>query len=121
MLRPLLLSSLLLAACSSPDKLINTSFAAEQTAAARAISPVPGADSVQDSLIEHSGNGGYDVELYDLRLAYDPTDFSIDAEVHINAQVVHDLSKFNLDLYASRSARSKSTATRPNSPATVKN
>ncbi len=39
------------------------------------------------------------MQLYDLDLAYDPTDFSIDARLELHALATQDLSSFNLDFY----------------------
>ncbi len=72
---------------------------AASVAAQRALDPQPGAASLEDSLVSDSGNGGYDVQRYDLQLGYDLEGNSIDAEVEIAAIATQDLSQFNLDLF----------------------
>lgn len=59
--------------------------------------PVAGAQTSGDSLFPNVGNGGYDVEHYDLDLAYDADDGSIDATTTIDATAPQALSSFSLD------------------------
>ncbi len=57
---------------------------------------MPGAPGVGDSYYPGLGNGGYDVQHYDLDLAYD-ADGSIEADAIITAVATQNLSGFNLD------------------------
>jgi aminopeptidase N len=43
------------------------------------------------------GNGGYQVDHYDIRLAFDPKTQAIDATTTILAQATQNLSRFDLD------------------------
>lgn len=58
----------------------------------------PGADGIGDSLYPKLGNGGYDVQHYDIELAFTPEDKRIVATTVIEALALQDLSSFNLDL-----------------------
>src|SRR3954454_839136 len=61
--------------------------------------PSPGAAGLGDRLFPQLGNGGYDVQHYDLDLRYAtsaPTQ-SIDGTVTILAKATQDLSRFDLD------------------------
>jgi hypothetical protein len=57
-----------------------------------------GGQSTGDSLFPNVGNTGYDVQHYDIELAYDETDGSIDATTTITADPTVELSSFSLDL-----------------------
>ncbi|MBI1276892.1 MAG: hypothetical protein GC179_02060 [Anaerolineaceae bacterium] len=57
----------------------------------------PGADGVGDKLFPQSGNGGYDVQQYDLQIMWDNVTGAIDAQTTINSVATQDLSTFNLD------------------------
>jgi len=57
----------------------------------------PGADGVGDKLYPHSGNGGYDVQQYDLQIDWDSKTGAIDAQTTIKSVATQDLSAFNLD------------------------
>ncbi len=57
----------------------------------------PGADGVGDKLYPQSGNGGYDVQQYDLQITWDNKDGAIDAQTTIKSVATEDLSAFNLD------------------------
>ncbi|WP_254068814.1 M1 family metallopeptidase [Streptomyces sp. TM32] len=57
-----------------------------------------GASSAGDSLFPLSGNGGYDVSHYDLKLGYDPKSRSLDGRAVITARTTQPLTRFNLDL-----------------------
>lgn len=59
--------------------------------------PRPGDAGIGDPLFPHLGNGGYDVERYDLVLAVDPDTSEIDAVGRITATATHALSSFNFD------------------------
>src|SRR6187551_3143270 len=59
----------------------------------------PGAPGVGDRLFPTLGNGGYDVQHYDLDLRYATSAPSqaIDGTVTMLAKATQDLSRFNLD------------------------
>jgi aminopeptidase N len=74
-------------------------------AVAQPISPTPGvgrytpgAPGAGDDYFPLYGNGGYDVEHYDLAIRYDPEDDTIRGRAVIQATATQDLSTFNLDL-----------------------
>ncbi len=56
-----------------------------------------GAAGVGDPLYPDAGNGGYDVQQYDIVLSWDADSGAIDAVTSINATATDDLSSFNLD------------------------
>ncbi|MEV0318424.1 M1 family metallopeptidase [Streptomyces sp. NPDC050658] len=58
----------------------------------------PGAPGIGDPYYPASGNGGYDVSHYDLRLKYQPKTDLLEGTATINATTTQDLSRFNLDL-----------------------
>ncbi|WP_222265933.1 M1 family metallopeptidase [Modestobacter marinus] len=60
--------------------------------------PVPGAPGLGDPYYPLDGNGGYDVDHYDLRLRYDPATDELTATATIEAAATQPLSSFNLDL-----------------------
>ncbi|MET9606418.1 M1 family metallopeptidase [Streptomyces sp. NPDC006512] len=57
----------------------------------------PGASGLRDPYFPRAGNGGYDVEHYDLDLAYDPADGQLHGTAVITARAGQGLSSFNLD------------------------
>ncbi|MFH8886919.1 M1 family metallopeptidase [Streptomyces sp. NPDC017949] len=57
----------------------------------------PGASGVRDPFFPRAGNGGYQVEHYDLDLAYDPADGQLHGTAVITARAEQGLSSFNLD------------------------
>ncbi|HZJ63626.1 MAG TPA: M1 family metallopeptidase, partial [Kofleriaceae bacterium] len=61
--------------------------------------PSPGAPGIGDPLFPTLGNGGYEVEHYDLQLRYETADplQPIDGTVRIIARATQSLSRFNLD------------------------
>ncbi|MFC7795464.1 M1 family metallopeptidase [Streptomyces cinereoruber] len=59
---------------------------------------VPGAPGIGDSYYPASGNGGYDVSHYDLRLKYEPATDLLEGTATILATTKQNLSRFNLDL-----------------------
>lgn len=73
-----------------------------------ALSPVPaqaqapGAPGVGDPYFPFAGNGGYQVDDYDLRLGFNPVKGTIRASASITATSTQSLSAFNLDLRALR-------------------
>src|SRR6188472_2382969 len=69
--------------------------------------PSPGAAGLGDRLFPNLGNGGYDVQHYDLDLRYATSapSQSIDGTVTILAKATQDLSRFDLD-FAGQSVQS---------------
>ncbi|MGW0738064.1 M1 family metallopeptidase [Streptomyces sp. NPDC002851] len=57
----------------------------------------PGAPGIGDPYYPASGNGGYDVSHYDLRLKYQPETDLLEGTATLNATTKQDLSRFNLD------------------------
>lgn len=68
------------------------------TAATTAFQPSPGAPGIGDPYFADLGNGGYDVEHYDLRLDVDVARRRIAGVATIDATATQDLSSFDLDL-----------------------
>jgi aminopeptidase N len=58
----------------------------------------PGAAGLGDPYLPTSGNGGYDVASYHLKLRYDPGAHLLTGEATIEATATQNLSRFNLDL-----------------------
>lgn len=58
-----------------------------------------GADGVGDKLYPQSGNGGYDVQSYDIQITWSNVTGSIDAHTTIKSVATQDLSAFNLDFF----------------------
>ncbi|MFD2764937.1 M1 family metallopeptidase [Micromonospora eburnea] len=56
-----------------------------------------GAASIGDPYFPDAGNGGYDVQHYDLDFSYDPATRFMDATATITAVATQDLDRFNLD------------------------
>lgn len=65
----------------------------------------PGAPSVGDPYFPDQGNGGYDVQHYDLNFSYDPATRFMAATATITARATQDLDQFNLDFRGRRSPR----------------
>lgn len=57
----------------------------------------PGAAGIGDPYYPFDGNGGYDVQHYDLDLAYDPQTGVLSGAATIEAVATQNLSAFNLD------------------------
>ena len=57
----------------------------------------PGSAGLGDSFFPLAGNGGYDVQHYELDLAYDNATNQLDGNVRIRAKATQNLSSFNLD------------------------
>jgi aminopeptidase N len=67
--------------------------------AAQAAEPFsPGASGVGDPYFPLEGNGGYDVQHYDLSFSYEPATDSLDGLNKITARATQNLSRFDLDL-----------------------
>ncbi|GAA3037749.1 aminopeptidase N [Streptomyces olivoverticillatus] len=64
---------------------------------ASAADGTPGAPGVGDSYYPTSGNGGYHVSHYDLRLKYEPKTDRLDGTATLTATTTQALSRFNLD------------------------
>jgi aminopeptidase N len=58
----------------------------------------PGAAGVGDPYFPLEGNGGYDVQHYDLALSYDPAGHALSGTAAITATATQNLSRFDLDL-----------------------
>ncbi|HEY9367106.1 M1 family metallopeptidase [Streptomyces sp.] len=58
----------------------------------------PGAPGIGDAYYPASGNGGYDVSHYDLRLKYQPATDLLEGTATLLATATQNLSRFNLDL-----------------------
>jgi aminopeptidase N len=65
--------------------------------AALASAQAPGASGIGDPYFPDYGNGGYDVEHYDIRIHYEPTTDHVIGTTSILAKATQDLSSFNLD------------------------
>ncbi|WP_328393529.1 M1 family metallopeptidase [Streptomyces sp. NBC_00390] len=64
---------------------------------ASAATSSPGAPGIGDPYYPASGNGGYDVSHYDLRLRYQPATDLLEGTATILATPTQNLSRFNLD------------------------
>ncbi|WP_040477336.1 M1 family metallopeptidase [Longispora albida] len=68
------------------------------TAASSGKEPVPGAAGIGDSYYPDYGNGGYDVEHYDIDVAYTPATDHLSGRATIKARATQQrLKSFNLD------------------------
>ncbi|MFP5255838.1 MAG: M1 family metallopeptidase [Acidimicrobiia bacterium] len=79
----------------------STSGSTSSTAAPTSAQPPsgePGAAGVGDPYFPGLGNGGYDVEHYDLELTWDAGAGRLAGRAEISAVATQDLSRFNLDL-----------------------
>ncbi len=56
-----------------------------------------GSPGLGDPFFPNAGNGGYDVEHYDLNLAWNPANGELSGTVTIVARAIQNLSQFNLD------------------------
>jgi hypothetical protein len=61
--------------------------------------PAAGARSAGDRLFPDIGNGGYDVEHYDLQVQYDPLVDTLLGETTITARATQGLTEFSLDFH----------------------
>ena len=80
--------------------------------------PTPGSRSLGDPLLPLLGNGGYDVQHYDLTIDYDPAANSMTSSRR-SREATQDLSEFSLDFRGLTVTSSPSTAPRPRSRATA--
>jgi aminopeptidase N len=67
------------------------------SASAQSTGFTPGAAGIGDPYFPLEGNGGYDVQHYDLSFSYDPATDRIDALNKITAKATQNLSRFDLD------------------------
>jgi aminopeptidase N len=78
-----------------------TSSAPTTTVGSSTTSPagqiLEGADGLGDPYFPGLGNGGYDVEHYDIQIAIDPETASLEAVTTITANATETLGTFNLD------------------------
>src|SRR3954453_17991710 len=65
---------------------------------AGAITFRPGAPGIGDPYFPLDGNGGYDVQHYELNVSYDPPSDTLRGLEKIDITAKQDLSSFNLDL-----------------------
>jgi aminopeptidase N len=72
--------------------------AASETEPDAEADPEAGADGIGDPYYPELGNGGYDVDHYDLDIAFDPSTRAIQATATIEATATEALDRFNLDL-----------------------
>jgi aminopeptidase N len=66
--------------------------------AASAANFTPGSAGLGDPMFPNAGNGGYDVQNYNLTLDYTPSSNQLTATAVITATATQNLSSFNLDL-----------------------
>ena len=59
----------------------------------------PGSAGLGDRLYPKLGNGGYDVQHYDIDLEFTPAAYRISATTTVDAITTQDLSSFSLDLF----------------------
>jgi aminopeptidase N len=88
---------LIAASCGSGSSDSTSTVPATTSLAPPSTAPfTPGAPGAGDAYYPGLGNGGYDVQHYDLELTYD-ADGSVEADVVITAAATQNLSGFNLD------------------------
>ena len=68
---------------------------------------------IGDDYFPLDGNGGYDVEHYDLSISYDPKTDALHGIALIDATATQNLSTFNLDLDGLHVRAVRSTGGRP--------
>src|SRR5687767_5193704 len=59
---------------------------------------IPGARTAGDPYLPTIGNGGYDVQHYDLTINYDPVANTMVSSADITIHAAQNLSEFSLDL-----------------------
>jgi len=107
-----LLLALALAACRSasapatppatPESSLPPATTAPEPASEPALSPVApraGALEIGDPYYPGLGNGGYEVEHYDLTLDLELDSDALEAVATLRLRALHDLERFSLDLY----------------------
>ncbi|EIF00774.1 M1 family metallopeptidase [Saccharomonospora glauca] len=60
--------------------------------------PTHGAAGIGDEYYPEAGNGGYDVDGYDVEIRYDPEHGHLTGDTTVTAHATQTLSRFNLDL-----------------------
>lgn len=65
---------------------------------------VPGAAGIGDAYFPRAGNGGYDVQRYDIELRYEPSADRLTGRTTVTLTATRHLSRFNLDLMLPASA-----------------
>ena len=60
--------------------------------------PSPGAAGIGDPYYPVYGNGGYEVDHYDIHVGYDPDSLELTGHTVVEATATQDLSRFDLDL-----------------------
>ena len=90
------------AAAAESDEAAGTSSTAPATTESTpttevTVDPLAGAAGIGDPYFDGLGNGGYDVDNYDIVIAFDPETQRIEAETTIQATATQDLTAFNLD------------------------
>ncbi|GMQ84515.1 MAG: M1 family metallopeptidase [Acidimicrobiia bacterium] len=80
-----------------PTSATPTTTTTATTATTAAPVSTVGAAGIGDDYYPTLGNGGYDVEHYELDLFYDPDENMLDAAVILTAVATQDLTAFNLD------------------------
>lgn len=76
----------------------STTPTSSTTTTAPSLDGAVGAPGVGDPYFPDLGNGGYDVERYDLELTWEPDTGRLAGRATIEAVATQDLSRFNLDL-----------------------
>ncbi|GAB3142335.1 M1 family metallopeptidase [Micromonospora sonneratiae] len=74
-----------------------TTLAGTPAQAKPRVTAQPGSPGIGDSYYPEYGNGGYDVDHYDIRLRYNPANDQLTGTTTILARATQDLSRFNLD------------------------
>lgn len=86
----------LVSACSGGDRMPAVS-SADGDEVAEAGEPEPGSPTLWDPYFPTLGNGGYDVDNYELSLSYEPGSGNLEGDARISAAATQDLSSFSLD------------------------
>jgi aminopeptidase N len=84
---------------SAPATTATTAATPTTTASTAASGATAGAPGIGDALFPLAGNGGYDVQSYDLAIALEEAGGPIDASAKIRARSTQALSRFDLDFH----------------------
>ncbi|MGA6163436.1 M1 family metallopeptidase [Amycolatopsis magusensis] len=76
---------------------VATGLASILLATSASAAPAPGAPGAGDPYYPGAGNGGYDVQHYDIRLTYQPATDQLSGQTTILATTTQELSTLNLD------------------------
>jgi aminopeptidase N len=76
-----------------------TAMAVAHSASAGGVDPLVGANTLGDTIFPLEGNGGIDVQHYDLTLGWDDATGRIDAQATLRIAATQALSRFNLDFH----------------------